>query len=283
MATFKTQSIGGGGVDLSAIDISVLGDYAFWRADRSSVRLYNDDGNYTSFSGSGIRYEAPGGALQDVTAGTVTKIEISINGVKLLAASGLKLSAEKIFDLYINGDSKGALAYFLAGNDKISGTKYADNLLGGRGNDSLSGGAGNDLLKGEAGNDTLNGGAGRDKLYGAAGADKLSGGAGADTFLFKSVSESKVGASGRDTILDFSQAQKDRIDLKAIDASTKTGGDQAFDFIGTDKFHKQAGELRFEKKGGDTLIHGDVNGDGKADFSILVDASITFKAGDFIL
>ncbi|WP_439631586.1 calcium-binding protein [Shinella sp.] len=274
MATFKTQPVGGGGVDLSAIDIAALGDYSFWRADRSSVRLYNDDGNYTSFSGSGIRYDAPGGALQDVTAGTVTKIDIAINGVKLLAASGLKLSAEKIFDLYINGDSKGALAYFLAGNDKISGTKYADVLMGGKGADVLSGGGGKDILKGDAGND---------KLYGGDGGDRLTGGSGADTFIFKSIKDSTVAASGRDTILDFSRSQKDKIDLAAIDASTKAGGDQAFKFIGTDAFHNKAGELRFEKKGGDTLIHGDVNGDGKADFSILVDASITFKAGDFLL
>ena len=283
MATFITQSVGGGGANLSAIDIEALGNYAFWRADKASLRLYDNEGNYTSFSGSGIQYEASGGALLGITAGTVSKIDIMINGVKLLAASGLKLSAEKIFDFYIAGDSKGALAYFLAGNDKITGTKYADNLPGGRGNDVLSGGADNDLLKGESGNDTLNGGTGRDKLHGGAGADKLAGGAGADVFLFKSISESTVAAAGRDTILDFNQSQKDRIDLKAIDASTKAGGDQAFDFIGTETFHKQAGELRFEKKGGDTFIHGDVNGDGKADFSILVDASISFKASDFVL
>ncbi|HSX73581.1 MAG TPA: protease, partial [Shinella sp.] len=69
----------------------------------------------------------------------------------------------------------------------------------------------------------------------------------------------------------------------AMDASTKSGGDQDFTFIGTAGFHKKAGELRYEKKGGDTLVHGDVNGDGKADFSITIDASLSLKASDFIL
>lgn len=37
------------------------------------------------------------------------------------------------------------------------------------------------------------------------------------------------------------------------------------------------------KTGGDTYIQGDVNGDGKADFMIGVDASINFTKADFIL
>ena len=42
-------------------------------------------------------------------------------------------------------------------------------------------------------------------------------------------------------------------------------------------------ELRFEAKGGDTLVFGDVNGDGKADFSIRFDDALVFVKGDFIL
>lgn len=272
MATFVTKPVGGGGVNFSALNIGVLDDYAFWRADAAAVRLYDDPSNYTSFSGSGIKYKASGGFLQDVTAGTVTTIEIMINGEKLLNVTGLKLSAAKIFDYYAAGDSKGAMAYLLAGNDKIAGTKYADALLAGKGNDAVSGGGGNDVLKGDAGNDKLDGGAGR---------DKLAGGSGADSFIFKSTADSF--GSTRDTIADFKQSEKDRIDLKAIDASMKAAGDQAFKFIGTDAFHKKAGELRFEKKSGDTIVHGDVNGDGKADFSVVIDASINLKASDFIL
>ena len=169
------------------------------------------------------------------------------------------------------------------GNDKLLGGADDDTISGGDGNDRIEGGTGKDTLSGEAGKDTILGGDGDDTLTGGAGADRLTGGAGKDMFVFKSTADSTVAASGRDTITDFSRAQGDKIDLHAIDASTKAKGNQDFDFIGTQKFHKVAGELRYEKKGGDTFVHGDVNGDGKADFSILIDASLTLKAGDFIL
>ena len=88
---------------------------------------------------------------------------------------------------------------------------------------------------------------------------------------------------GRDFIDDFSRAQGDRINLKAIDADTTHRGNQKFEFIGTDRFEKDAGELRFQKMGGNTLVSADRNGDGKADFAVLVDGNIAFKGGDFIL
>ncbi|MBD9373529.1 calcium-binding protein [Rhizobium sp. ARZ01] len=155
--------------------------------------------------------------------------------------------------------------------------------LTGTGNINGTGNALANVIKGTTGINTLKGKAGNDMLYGGTGADKLYGGLGADTFVFMSATDSTVASSGRDTIYDFSRAQGDKINLKAIDASTKSGGDQAFTFIGAEKFHKKAGELRFEKKSGDTFIQGDVNGDGKADFSIVLDLSLTMSKSDFIL
>lgn len=178
------------------------------------------------------------------------------------------------------------------GDDKLFGGDGADKLYGGDGNDivkgddgndELYGRTGNDRLEGGAGNDTLNGDSGNDTVNGGLGSDKLSGGANADTFVFTSISDSTVAATGRDMILDFKQADGDRIDLKAIDANSALGGDQAFKFIGTATFHKTAGELRYILSNGDTLIQGDINGDGKSDFMIAIDASLTLKAGDFIL
>ena len=272
MATFKTKAVGGRGMDFGDLDIDALADYDYWKADSSYVRLYDNPKNYTLFTGKGIVVKKSGQYLTDVTAGTVTKLELAIKGVKTLEVTGLNLKAAKIYDYFEADNSKGALAYLLSGNDKITGTKYADTLFGGKGKDTLYGGAGNDTLKGEIGNDTLIGGLGKDTLYG---------GKGADTFVFKSVRESTV--KNPDTIEDFSRKQGDKIDLKGIDANTTKGGDQAFKFIGDDAFHNKAGELRYEKKGGDTYIYGDVNGDGKADFAIHVDAKIDFAKGDFIL
>lgn len=169
------------------------------------------------------------------------------------------------------------------GSDKLSGGTGGDVLDGGTGNDRIHGGTGHDRLWGGSGRDLLKGEAGNDKLYGGAGADKLHGGSGRDTFVFKSVKDSTVSASGRDTIYDFSRKQGDGIDLKAIDADATARGNQAFTFIGSEKFHGKAGELRYQKKGGDTFVSGDVDGDGKADFAIKVDASLTFAKADFLL
>jgi len=190
------------------------------------------------------------------------------------------------------GDSGDDLLEGGAGNDKFFGGAGADKIYGGDGddilkgedgNDQLFGRLGNDRLEGGAGNDTLNGDSGNDIVNGGVGSDKLSGGAGADTFVFTSASDSTVAATGRDMILDFKPADGDRIDLKAIDANSALGGDQAFAFIGTATFHKTAGELRYIISNGDTLVQGDVNGDGKSDFMIAIDGSFTLKAGDFIL
>lgn len=165
----------------------------------------------------------------------------------------------------------------------IKPSAKADVLRGSKLTDTIHALGGNDRIDGRAGNDWLYGGAGKDALTGGAGADRLKGGAGADTFVFKSIKDSTVAASGRDTIGDFSAKDGDRIDLKAIDASTKSAGDQAFAFIGTQAFHKKAGELRYETKAGDTYVFGDVNGDGKADFAIRFDAFLRFEKADFIL
>ena len=101
--------------------------------------------------------------------------------------------------------------------------------------------------------------------------------------VFRSVKESGVAASGRDSIFDFSAGQKDRIDLSAIDANTQKGGNQAFAFIGTKEFSGKAGQLRYEKARSDTYLSGDVNGDKIADFTIHLDDRLTFSKGYFIL
>ena len=72
----------------------------------------------------------------------------------------------------------------------------------------------------------------------------MTGGPGNDVFVFNSISDSAPGQSGyinngsfswlsghgrRDVITDFTRGQ-DKIDLSAIDANNRVGGNQAFTF-----------------------------------------------------
>ena len=151
------------------------------------------------------------------------------------------------------------------GNDVTFSGVSKITIKGHEGNDTLTGGVANDVLKGGTGRDVLTGGLGR---------DLMKGGPGRDDFDFNSVRE-----ANRDVIQDFNRG--DDIDLSSIDAK-QGGGNQAFHFIGTHAFTHHAGELRFTDLGASCLVQGDTNGDGRADFDILVKAG-TLHQGDFLL
>lgn len=165
------------------------------------------------------------------------------------------------------------------------GTKFDDYFEGNLGANVLSGRGGNDVLDGLAGDDRLDGGAGRDVLIGGGGADRLTGGASRDFFVFTALGDSQQTGAGRDVILDFSSAQRDQIDLRDIDASTLAAGDQAFTLIGTAGFTAGvAGQLRYDVgANGHLYLWGDVNGDRRADFSVLVAHTDSLAASDFLL
>jgi Ca2+-binding RTX toxin-like protein len=179
------------------------------------------------------------------------------------------------FGSYTLPDNVERLVY--AGTGNFAGT---GNTL----NNVITGGPGKDLLRGGAGNDTLTGGSGNDKLSGGAGADTLTGGLGADKFVFSSTSDFPTG-SLHDTITDFSHAQGDQIDLSALDANTKVAGNQAFTYLGTAAFTHHAGELRayYDATNDQTIVSGDWNGDGVADFNIYVQHVHSLLGTDFVL
>ena len=170
-----------------------------------------------------------------------------------------------------------------ANNDTLNGGTGNDVVVGGAGKDKLIGDIGDDRLIGEAGNDKLDAGSGKDRLIGGIGADELRGGGSADRFVFQSVAESTAAANGRDTIVDFDHAHGDRIELSLVDANAFKNGNQAFHFIGLTPFTHNQGELRYTFTNGDTLIQGDVNGDAKADFAVLLTGLKALVAADFLL
>ncbi len=183
-----------------------------------------------------------------------------------------------------------------AGDDEMYGGTDRDNMSAGPGNDLVDGGGGNDRLAGATGNDTLLGGGGRDRLDAGDGDDELDGGNGQDTliggngrdlltggiaddfFVFNDAGESGLGSSA-DRIQDFGNGV-DLIDLRGIDANTSTGADDAFVFIGTSAFSGTAGELNYTPSG---RLSGDIDGDGTADFSIVLVGAPGLSAGDFLL
>lgn len=195
---------------------------------------------------------------------------------RLKAAYGIPeaMALEEV--LIVSGSSRSLSGddgtFDFAGND-------ADLLIGSARADTLSGNRGNDALVGLAGND---------RLIGGAGADFLVGGAGADVFVFRSAAEIGKRVGARDTIADFEHG-RDRIDLSAIDANGKAPGQPDFTLLsakGT-AFGGKAGELRWyhasEKGKPVTVVEGDIDGDGRADFSLALAGRLLLDRGDFIL
>ena len=169
-----------------------------------------------------------------------------------------------------------------SGNDDLLGDAAANKLAGSGGADKIGGGGGNDRLFGNLGNDTMKGFAGNDVLTGGLDKDFLTGGLDRDKFVFGGLNVSTVAAAGRDVIEDFHHGQHDKIDLSDIDAKATPAGDQAFHLIGGG-FTGAEGELRFVHAGGNTIVSGDVDGDGTADFAIQLTGNFNLVGRDFLL
>lgn len=146
---------------------------------------------------------------------------------------------------------------------------------------TMIGNDGSNVLRGLSANDWLSGGGGNDKLYGGQGADGLKGGLGADQFVYESLTDSTAAMAGRDTIADFSRAERDIIDLSKIDANGADAGEGAFKLVSA--FDGSHGALIITAQAGQWLVQGDVNGDRVADFAILVTSTSALGAADFVL
>ncbi len=169
----------------------------------SSVGLYQGTGIVTDLS-------------DNVSGGTINKLTVKAEGVVLLTATDLNISAERVFDA-MTGDSYQLAELAFSGRDTVFGTTRSDSLYGfakgdtlfGRGGlDALRGGIGDDRLYGGNGDDSLESGNGKDLLSGGNGNDLLDGeGAGADRFVFNST----LGSANADTVAGFSSASDDLI------------------------------------------------------------------------
>ncbi|WP_373504778.1 beta strand repeat-containing protein [Aestuariivirga sp.] len=229
----------------------------------NAVDIITGDAADNSFNGAAGNDIISGGDGNDtIIGGNGADTLDGGNGVDTLNASGT--SGNQTVNLATN---------FITGGDSTGDTIVNfENVLTGSGNDSLTGSADANLLNGGGGSDTLTGGLGTDTLIG---------GTGTDSFVFTSLADSAVGAS-RDTIGDFSQSQLDVMNLAAIDA-VAGGGDDAFTFIASAAFTNVAGQLRYFTGSGTTVVEGDVDGDGEADFQIGLTGIFALTGADFVL
>lgn len=242
-----------GKLDMDNLGLDRDGDISF---SPTNVRVTYDPKDYTDFGGSFA--PGPGGTVM----GTITSIDNVVNGKSNFTVSNANADAQTVFAYIQANDIRGAEEYIL------------------RGDDSFAGGGKGDTLYGFAGKDSLDGGGGNDVLAGGAGKDALTGGAGADKFTYWDAGDSGTASSARDTIFDFSHADGDKIDLRAIDAdSTTTDVNDKFHLVSA--FTGHAGELVIVGGPSGYVVQADTDGVGGADFAILVKADAPLGGGDF--
>lgn len=260
-----------------ALDIAAL-QYLY--GVNTSFRTGDDVYTLPKANGAGTFYSCiwDAGGIDTIMAGNNQSAVIDLRAATLTVGpggGGFVSSQDGIFGGFTiangavieNGTGRG-------GADRITGNAAANQLDGKAGDDTLRGLGGDDFLYGRNGNDTLEGGRG---------SDTLSGGGGSDTFVFAALADST--RTGSDRIVDF-EVGVDLIDLSRIDANALTAAiDDAFAFVGAVAFGGAAGELRavINRAGTITTLAGDVDGDGKADFRIILTGSIALDMGDFIL
>ncbi|MBE7217376.1 MAG: M10 family metallopeptidase C-terminal domain-containing protein [Caulobacteraceae bacterium] len=189
-------------------------------------------------------------------------------------------------DDYLAGTTTGGMFFGNLGNDNIQ-VAGAMSVFGGQGDDHIQGsGVIGEYLSGDIGNDTISGGGGPDTIVGGPGADTLrgdladpdpNGGASlpsgpntahaGDLFVYRALSESQ--ASAPDVITDFNP-NEDRIDLTAIDAAQAAAGQPTFHLVAGFDGHAGEAALAPDSSGRDTLLMLDANGDGQADFIVVL-------------
>lgn len=281
---------------LYGADYSVNAGNTVYRWSPDSGRTVVDGGIGLDPGGNGIFATIWDGAGRDTfdLAGYTTGVRVS-----LAPGAGSVFSRDQLADLGggPNGGHARANVFnaFLHEGDTRSliedatGGSGADVLSGNEACNFLLGNGGNDRLSGGFGNDRLGGGAGRDRICGGAGADTLIGGKHADIFAFTSTGDSRPVAYDRLIAGGHAPAfecpgrvRGDIIDLRAIDADTRTPGDQAFAFGGSGRAH-----LWLEDVGSVTHVYGNVDADRAAEFEFaIVDHAVLadqYTAHDFLL
>ncbi|HWL55331.1 MAG TPA: calcium-binding protein [Paracoccus sp. (in: a-proteobacteria)] len=154
------------------------------------------------------------------------------------------------------------------GNDRLDGGPGNDSLYGGAGSDVLVDLFGNNLLVGGDGHDQIRGGSGMDRIQGGRGKDTMTGGGGADVFVFRAAADHD---GSRDVITDFVRGV-DRIDMVGL----------GLRYVADAEF-SAARQVRAHHMPGGMLVEVDLNGDHRADLSLMLNGLAALGRGDFLL
>ncbi len=261
--------------------------------DRGFREITATDGTHVSAYGGAFSY--PGsGVVSGVNrwydygdpfglgpvSGTLNSYRQDIGYFPQFSIERFSVSAGPVFTAVRRGDPDLATALVFSGADQLTGSRDRDVLLGYSGPDSLFGRGGRDLLDGGRGADILRGGDAADVLIGGEGRDRQFGGDGADIFRFRAVSDSPAGAVHRDVIGDFTHGS-DHLDLRRVDADANEPGRQSFTYIGSAAFTDTPGELRYSRSS--QIVSGDTDGDGEADFQIVLTGGPVLSHHDLLL
>jgi Ca2+-binding RTX toxin-like protein len=282
LAIVTAQVTGGAGIDTLSGFENLIGTIYndVLSGNNSPNEIDGRDGH--DFVGGGISQDTlfGGGGNDTISGGAGDDYMVGGDGIDTADFSGLNGAVTVALATEFQNTGFGLDGVFEfenvlggVGNDKFSGTIGANRMDGAGGSDQLNGLGGADTLIGGGGNDNLQGGNGNDIIVGGAGRDIMVGGNNNDTFVFETAGDSAVGGQ-RDRINDFGQGT-DLIDLTAI---------ADFNLIGTAAFSGTGAELRsYQVTGaGQTILEGDANGDGGADFQIAFVGLLNFTTSDFV-
>ena len=209
---------GGAGADTvtfagapSGVTVDLLNDSATGEGNDSLPAIENVVGSPQpdTIAGDGTRNAIDGGAGSDTVS-----YATAVSGVSV--------------DL-VNGTVAGGDTDALTALENVTGTAFADALIGGGGVNQLSGGDGNDTLAAGAGEDALLGQGGDDQIYGEPANDVLSGGTGDDMLDGGTGVDSCDGGTGTNQFAggcDTSAPQLDELTIFPGSIDTSSGPEE---------------------------------------------------------
>lgn len=211
--------------------------------------------------------------------GLTSEIDVRVAGSAGadIVDAGIGYNVTMVYDTKVKVD--------LTDTDKSTGDAKGDILKGVRFelsdfDDVFIGGKADVVVDAGRGDDDVKGGAGDDWLSGSAGADILDGRGGRDIYQYIFLADSSNKHADRVRFEDGT----DLVSFAAIDANKLTKEHDLFSLV--DRFTNVAGQLQWDhlningKK--ETWLEADINGDGKADMTVILEGHIKITTADIL-